>query len=200
MSVAAIRFLLAVGCALFLTGAESARAAPRGVIPRAAQAPTIDGQLDDWRGAFATPVNFGHADWENRAAVFYYLWDDEYLYIGLDSLDREIFNRSPGPIYNGDGVEFYLDTREQPTPQWQPGAVHLFFTAASNGKIEPRIQIRPGIEAFKGITTEGMAVAARKTDYGYTLEFKLPWSKLGFTPAAGKEIGIDGCSSRRGQR
>ena len=71
----------------------------------------MDGKLDEWAGAFETPVNFGHADWQDRAAVWHYLWNEENLYIGLECLDTTIFNKDPGPIYNGDGVEFYLDLR-----------------------------------------------------------------------------------------
>lgn len=180
-----------MGMALALPAAR-AHAAPQGLISRTTRAVVIDGKLDEWAGAFATPVNAGHADWANRAAVFYYLWDDQNLYIGLHSLDGNIFNTSPGPIYNGDGVEFYLDTREKPTAEWQPGALHLFFTPASNDEIKPRVQIRGGIPAFKDVTTEGMEIAAIRTREGYTLEFKLPWSKLnGFKPTTGREIGID---------
>jgi hypothetical protein len=117
------------------------------------------------------------------------------LYIGLESLDGTIFNADPGPIYNGDGVEFYLDTREAATlgsAEFTPGTLHLFYTAASNGQIKPRIQIRGGIAGFGGTTAAGMEAAATKTEHGYTLEFRLPWSKLpGFRPAAGREIGID---------
>src|SRR5947207_11755885 len=54
-------------------------------------------------------------------------------------------NADPGPIYNGDGVEFYLDLRDGDmlgSGQFTPGTLHLFFTAASNGRIQPRIQVR----------------------------------------------------------
>jgi hypothetical protein len=34
-------------------------------------------------------------------------------------------------------------------------------------------------------------MAAARTNDGYTLEFKLPWSNLNFTPKAGVPIGID---------
>jgi hypothetical protein len=102
------------------------------------------------------------------------------------------FNASPGPAFNGDGVEFYLDVRDDKKPEWAPGTLHLHFTPASNGEIKPRIQIRGGIAAFKGMTTEGMELAATKTDRGYSLEFRLPWSKFPeFKPAAGKDLGID---------
>jgi hypothetical protein len=189
-----------------LAGPAAAQAPVRGLISRAKKPVVLDGKLDEWSGAFSTPVNFGHADWQDRAAVWHYLWDEKNLYIGLECLDGTIFNKDPGPIYDGDGVEFYLDLREGAmlgNAQFTPGTMHLFFTAASNGEIKPRIQIRPGIPAFAGVTTEGMEAAAAKTPHGYTLEFRLPWSRFpGFMPAAGREIGIDCelCSSDGGPR
>lgn len=178
-----------------LASPAAAQGQVRGLIAKARGPIVMDGKLDEWAGAFATPVNFGHADWENRAAVWRYLWDENNLYIGLECLDTTIFNKDPGPIYNGDGVEFYLDLRDGEmlgSPQFTPGALHLFFTPASNGEIKPRIQIRPGIPALANVTAEGMEAAARKTATGYTLEFRLPWSKIpSFKPAAGREIGID---------
>jgi cellulose/xylan binding protein with CBM9 domain len=185
---------IAAACGVLLGSPAGAQTPVKGLISRADKPVVMDGKLDEWAGAFATPVNFGHADWTDRA-VWHYLWDDRNLYIGLQCLDTALFNAAPGPIYNGDGVEFYLDVRDEKmlgSPQWGPGTVHLFFTAASNGEVKPRIQIRPGIAAFAGMSTEGMEAAAAKTPQGYTVEFRLPWSKFpDFKPAPGREIGID---------
>lgn len=178
-----------------VVGPAAAQGPVRGLISKAAQPVVMDGKLEEWEGAFATPVNFGHADWENRAAVWRYLWDENNLYIGLECLDTILFNKDPGQPYNGDGIEFYLDLRDGEmlgNAQFTPGTLHLHFTPFSNGEIKPRIQVRPGIPAFAGLTAEGMELAARKTERGYTLEFRLPWSKIpSFKPAAGREIGID---------
>jgi len=197
---------LALGAAAWIPAPARAETPARGLISRAARPVVMDGKLDEWGGAFTTPVNFGHADWANRAAVFHYLWDDQNLYIGLECMDTVLFNKAPGPIYNGDGVEFYLDLREGEmlgNPLFTPGTLHLFFTGMSNGEIQPRVQIRGGIPAFKDVTAEGTQCAAVKTAQGYSLEFRLPWSKVpGFKPAPGREIGIDCelCSSDGGPR
>lgn len=54
-----------------------------GLIPKAAKPIKMDGKLDEWSGAFVTPVNVGHPDFANRGAAFLYLWDDDNLYVGL---------------------------------------------------------------------------------------------------------------------
>lgn len=200
------RPLLLLSLALLTLASRAEAQAARGVIPRAKKPVIMDGRLDEWSNAFATPVNFGHSDWAERAAVWRCQWDEANLYVALECLDTTPFNKAPGPIYDGDGVEFYLDVREPGElgkPEWGPGTVHLFFTGFSNGEVRPRVQVRGGIAGFKDVKAEGMECAASRTTGTYTVEFRLPWSKFpGFKPQDGREIGIDLelCSSDGGPR
>lgn len=88
MSRSLLIFALAVLCQ---SAPAVAQTAPRGVVPRAKRPVVMDGKLDEWSGAFATPVNFGHADWSERAAVWRTLWDDRNLYVALECLDTTPF-------------------------------------------------------------------------------------------------------------
>lgn len=166
----------------------------RGIIPRAKGPIVMDGRLNEWRGAFMTPINSGHADWKNRAAVWSYLWDDEALYIGLRTLDEHPFAQQGGFVGN-DAVEFYLDTRDGSDlgkPDFGPGTLHMFYTALTGTEIRPQIAIRGGFPAFANIRKEEMKVAATRTPDGLEMEFKLPWKLFpAFHPAAGREIGMD---------
>src|SRR5215218_8778449 len=84
----------------------------RGLVTRAVAEVKIDGKLTEWSQAFCTPVHYNHKMLDNRAAQFFYMWDDEAFYIGLRCLDK--MQANPGALpatYNGDAVEFYLDTR-----------------------------------------------------------------------------------------
>ncbi len=203
------RLLIGLFTLAALTRCGTAQAADppvRGVISRAAAPVKIDGKMDEWAGAFMTPVSTGHPDWRNRAAVWSYLWDDEKLYIGLRCLDEKPFNRANGPIYDGDGVEFYLDLRageDLGKPQWGENTLHMFWTGQSDGEFKPRMAIRPGIAAFQNLKLEGAEVACTPTPDGYELEFALPWKLFpNFKPEAGRVIGIDCelCSSDGGPR
>src|SRR5580658_1292532 len=83
-----------------------------GLIPMAQQPIVMDGKLDSWTGAFVTPLNATHPDFFNRATHIYYLWDDQALYIGVRALDTNPTHISgDNALYDGDAVEFYLDTR-----------------------------------------------------------------------------------------
>src|SRR5438552_7154008 len=67
----------------------------RGVATRAPQGMKIDGDLSEFREAFATPVEYFNADLKNRPAQFLYMWDDEAFYAGLRTLDQKQANNAP---------------------------------------------------------------------------------------------------------
>ncbi len=200
------------GCVLTLAlvlAASRAEAQERptvGLIPRAQKPIHLDGKLDEWQGAFVTPVHVGHPDFANRGAEFLFLWDEQNLYVGLRCLDRKPFQGAPGTeIWNGDAVEFYLDTRrgkELGAAAFGPGTLHMFWTPFTGSAIKPRLQVRD-LPAFKSFKLQGAAVAAVRTPWGWTAEFKLPWANFpGFTARAGEFLGIDCelCSSDGGPR
>ena len=174
-----------------------------GLIPRAQVPIQMDGRLDEWDGAFVTPVHVGHPDFANRGAEFLFLWDEQNLYIGLRCLDQK-----PGhfgkQIWDGDAVEFYLDTRREDlgATAFGPGTLHMFWTPFTNAEIEPRMQVR-ALPVFKDFKLHGADVAGLRTPWGYTAEFKLPWANFpAFKAHSGEIIGIDCelCSSDGGPR
>lgn len=177
----------------------------RGVATRAPQGMKIDGDLAEFSDAFATPVEYFHADLKNRAAQFFYMWDDEAFYAALRTLDQKQADHADDDhLWEGDGVEWYFDTRrgeEFRSIAWGKGAVHCYWTAYKNDKIQPRFCLRPGyLDAIEKI---GVEVAARKTSTGAEVEFKLPWVNFpNFKPALGEVIAVDAelCYSDGGPR
>ncbi|HWB09359.1 MAG TPA: sugar-binding protein [Pirellulales bacterium] len=166
----------------------------RGVATRAPGKVVIDGDLKEFQGAFCTPVGYFEPDTKNRAAQFFYMWDDEAFYAGLRTLDEKQANPAPDDrLWEGDGVEWYFDTRRGPdfrSESWGEGAVHMYWTAYKNAQIEPRWCLRP--DMLKAIPGTGVEVAARKTSYGSETEFKLPWSNFpNFKVASDAVIGLD---------
>ncbi len=177
-----------------------------GLIPKAQKPLAFDGKLTGWEGAFVTPVYVGHPDFANRGGQFLFLWDDKNLYIGLRCLDQKPTHvGTDNQIWNGDAVEFYLDTRRGDklgAAAFGPGTLHCFYTAFTKAEIKPRIQVRD-LPAFKDFKLHGAEVAAAKTSWGYTAEFKLPWANFpDFKAKAGEIIGMDCelCSSDGGPR
>jgi hypothetical protein len=186
-------------------GADELQPGVRGVATRAPENMKIDGDLSEFRGAFCTPVNYFHPQPLERAAQFFYMWDDEAFYCGLRTLDTKQANHAPDDrLWEGDGVEWYFDTRRDENFRgldWGKGAVHCYWTAYDKFDLKPRFCLRPGyLDAIEKI---GIQVAARKTEFGAETEFKLPWANFpNFKPAVGEVIALDAelCYSDGGPR
>ena len=181
----------------------------RGVATRAPKDVKIDGDLAEFRGAFCTPVEYHSETPRERAAQFFYMWDEEAFYAGLRTLDTEPFNSASNDmLWEGDGVEWYFDTRQDATFRSQgwpkepnPGAVHCYWVGLTNGEIKSRFCLRPGF--LEAIPKTSIEHASRRTKHGLEVEFKLPWKNFpGFTAAAGKVIALDSelCYSDGGPR
>jgi hypothetical protein len=133
-----------------------------------------------------------------------YLWDDDNLYVGLRCLDQHPAHFGAA-IWDGDAVEFYLDTRrgdQLGAPQFAAGSLHMFWTPFTKTDIKPRWAVRD-LPVFKDFKLQGVEVAGEKTPWGWTAEFKLPWANFPeFKAKAGEIIGIDCelCSSDGGPR
>src|SRR5207244_6320322 len=88
----------------------------RGVATKAPKEMKIDGDLSEFKDAFCTPVEYFSFDAKtlrNRAAQFFYLWDDEAFYAGLRTLDEAPANfADDNHLWEGDAVEWYFDTRQ----------------------------------------------------------------------------------------
>src|SRR4051794_20799273 len=90
ISIRAIVPLLLSACCFGIPAPSVAQDKPTvGLIPRASKPILLDGNLDEWDGAFVTPVHIGHPDFANRGGHVLYLWDEENLYIGLRCLDQK---------------------------------------------------------------------------------------------------------------
>jgi hypothetical protein len=185
--------------------AQELKPGVRGLATRAPAEMKIDGDLSEFRGSFCTPVNYTHPQVGERAAQFFYMWDDEAFYAGLRTLDTKQANFAPDDrLWEGDGVEWYFDTRKGENFRgldWGKGAVHCYWTGYNKTDVNPRFCLRPGyLDAIEKI---GVQVAARKTDYGAEVEFKLPWANFpNFKAAAGELIALDAelCYSDGGPR
>jgi hypothetical protein len=190
----------------FWPGAAAGEKPVVGLVPKAGKPVRLDGRLEEWGGAFVAPVHVGHPDFANRGGQFLFLWDEENLYVGLRCLDRRPAHVGrDDQVWNGDAVEFYLDTRrggKLGAAAFGPGTLHMFWTPFTKAEVKPRLQVRD-LPAFKDFKLRGAEVAAVKTPWGYTAEFKLPWANFpAFTPRAGEVVGIDCelCSGDGGPR
>ncbi|MEZ6060930.1 MAG: sugar-binding protein [Planctomycetaceae bacterium] len=179
-------------CTSFVTTVFAADDGVRAVVTRATGTVAIDGDISEFQHAVCTPVEYFNSDTKNRPAQFFYLWDDEAFYVGLRTLDEHFFSPVT-PLWEGDAVEWYFDTRRDSTfrdQKWGKGSVHCFFTPMELDNLNPRFCLRPGY--LDAIPQTGVEVAAKRWKHGLQVEFKLPWVNFpDFQPRAGEVIGVD---------
>lgn len=200
--------LLFLSC-LAITASAQLAPGVRGLATRAPKDMKIDGDLAEFKNAFCTPVNYFDANVKNRAAQFFYMWDDEAFYCGLRTLDSKPANiAGDAQLWEGDAVEWYFDTRQNAdflslawpaTPS--PGAVHCYWTGLKGTTVQGRFCLRPGF--LEAIKKTGVEVGTRRTAVGMEVEFKLPWVNFpDFKPARNVVIALDAelCYSDGGPR
>ncbi len=166
----------------------------RGVATRAQGPVVIDGDLSEFASAFATPIGYFQDQLKDRAAQFFYLWDDTAFYAALRTLDTAPANHAPDDrLWEGDGVEWYFDTRRGEDfrgQTWEPGAVHCYWVGLKGDQVQPRFCLRPGY--LDAISKQGVEVAAKRTPVGMDVEFKLPWANFpDFEAAVNAVIAVD---------
>jgi hypothetical protein len=204
-----IRYLVPVALLIaVVVSVDAQELAPgvRGVATRAPGTVVMDGDLAEFKDAFCTPINYFHPDQKNRAAQFFYMWDDEAFYAGLRTLDQKRANNAPDDrLWEGDGVEWYFDTRRgdnfRSTTWTNDGSVHCYWVGLTKTEVKPRFCLRPGY--LDAIPKVGVEVKSRQTTNGMEVEFKLPWKNFAtFTPKAGEVIAVDAelCYSDGGPR
>ena len=184
MLKSAIKVLACVLCGMLIpsgrVSAADLQSGVRGVATRAPEGMKIDGNLEEFKDAFGTPVGYFDPDLENRAGQFFYMWDDGAFYAALRTLDKKQADPAPDDrLWEGDAVEWYFDTRRNPdfrAMHWGPGAVHMYWTGYKGAEIKPRWCLRP--DMLQVIPGTGVEVAARRTSDGAEVEFKLPWANF----------------------
>ena len=191
----------------------------RGVATRAPEEMKIDGDLSEFKDAFSTPVEYfqpassnkkdAAPGLHNRAAQFFYMWDDEAFYAALRTLDRRPDNPADDAhLWGGDAVEWYFDARRDKDFQSQEwpkeadaGATHCYWTGLKGTNVAPRFCLRPGFLSV--IKKTGVEVGAKRTAVGMDVEFKMPWVNFpGFKVKPGEVIALDAelCYSDGGPR
>ncbi len=137
----------------------------------------IDGQLEEsfWDLSNQISINLNGS---NNTANFGVLWDDNYLYIGVNVVDGSL-NMNEGQSYYDDGVEICIDGNNNLGTSFDQYDRHFVKPINSYW-----IQEKDGYN-------ENVIHKWMKTNDGYSMEFAIPWNNFNITPTAGMNIGFN---------
>jgi len=170
-------------------------------IPRVASPPAIDGDLTDM-DSFAHGSISPQDQWWRRApegasdssAAFSLAYDASYLYVGVRVADDNVVcNIAPDDIraqLRSDAVGITVDPSgdsHDTSTVLQAAA----FPCTTEGFGARGFRDADANQGLMEKTAPGMEVASERTDDGYTLEARIPWSAMPVTPRPGDELGLN---------
>lgn len=112
-----------------------------------------------------------------NTASFGVLWDDTYLYVGVNVMDALLCTNKRQSYYD-DGVEIYIDGNNQGTT----------FDDYDRLFVKPirSYWIQEMEERYEGVIHKYIENAN-----GYTMEFAIPWANFNVNPSVGMDIGFN---------
>ncbi|CAG1022797.1 hypothetical protein MTYM_01996, partial [Methylococcales bacterium] len=137
----------------------------------------VNGTLDEPDWNIATEVNNVVIGTTNNTTKFGVLWDSTYLYVGMKVLDDNLYNDSTN-VWDDDGVEIYIDGDHNRGTTYDS-----YDRQFIKGWNDPILFEKHG-------KTTGVLHGWAPISGGYSIEFAIPWSNLGITPAAGMTLGF----------
>lgn len=169
-------------------------------IPKAAQAPAIDGNLDDeaWQKAatWTDIYPFNNTAAEGPKTTWRVTWDDQYLYFAFDCDDVDVVapeRKRDEAVYSDDCVEMFILPDFQFRTYWE-------IVIAPNGSVFDSVECKDvdkwgcNLDPAQDVagmkhaqTVRGTINKSDDTDEGYTVEVAVPFSALpGYARAAPK--------------
>jgi hypothetical protein len=170
--------------------------------------PAMDGELREWASVpNSIKINrkeqcvYGGDKWKSPndlSATMWLAWRGEYLFVAADVTDDKFRQTERGmELWKGDHIELYLDATPDAEPQRRHFGKGQFQMGFSPGNFQrtgdPLFDLKPEAVIYKpeGRASQGVLVAAKRTEKGYAMEVALPWSLVGVKPSVGVSLGVE---------
>ncbi|MFN0061007.1 MAG: sugar-binding protein [Myxococcaceae bacterium] len=173
---ALIAWLAVTGCgASEGEGAQQLEGAQPDVLValRASTSVSVDGYLREATWASAPVVVFSNSARSNNRVSVKAVWNTSYLYLGAVVEDAQHETVADGEFYLNDGVEFFLDAGNERSAAPDENDIQILATLRNTSNVS-------------GVLVRNKKVAGTS----YTLEVRIPWTRVGTTPAVGKVLGL----------
>ncbi len=163
------------------------------VVYRADKPPVVDGETNEFCRADSVTI---HMDETGSQGTYSFLWDDNAIYIAADVLDDElngVASERDGDLWKDDSIEVFFDPLLNGGSELQFDDYQFIvnilrhrFDALGDDKLWDMDPDFPFEVILNGIPNNN------QSDFGYSIEFALPWSDwLGDPPTEGSTMGFD---------
>ncbi len=160
--------------------------------------PVIDGNLSEWVSTSYVAnqaLSYANTNWTGAAdlsATYYLAWDANYLYLAVQRIDDVFVQVSTGRyMYRGDDVELQLDIDlpgDYASKSLSGDDYQIGLSPGNFGTLLQEAHLWFPRSLEKKLTS--VQIEAQKSNGGYQLEAKIPWSTFGITPQAEDRFGF----------
>lgn len=160
-------------------------------------APVIDGKFDEsfWSVTNAVEVPYG-GDGLTTPAKLGMLWDNQYLYIGMDMTDSTLTSSATGNWFDQDSVSLFFDPTLHSSEPFSGSDMQAGFNYAA-GTTTPAFHFGSALNNHAGKDEKNILRAIQTTDHGWSLEVAVPWSMLDMNPIQRKQLGFEASATDR---
>ncbi len=166
-------------------------------------APSIDGFISEYINARSVELQLPS---EEDTAIVKVLWDETALYLAYEVYDTQL-NTSGGDVWSDDSVEWGIDTINDGGDSGNPNATYLLdddYHGIVNiletqydekgDSTSPAIPISPILGTWDARVQKMYDTDTFNNntdiDAGYTVELKIPWSTLNYSPVGNEWVGM----------
>lgn len=159
-------------------------------------APVIDGKLDESFWSLEETLEVPQGEGLSTPAKLGLLWDNQYLYIGMEMKDDVLMSDAAGAWFEQDGVSMFFDPGLHQSAPFQSSDMQAGFVYRSD-KTTPQFHFGAALNNHNAKDEKDLLRAIQTTDHGWSLEVAVPWSMLEMDPVLQKQLGFEATATDR---
>lgn len=152
--------------------------------------PVIDGKLDDSVWKIDQPLNARVGEGTFKDSKFGLLWDNKYLYLGIQADDDTLVNGGTGNWFEQDNINVFLDPKLHQSTPYVADDMQLGFVYKPNTTV-PEFHYGAAANGQAAKDDKKILRAISKTATGWSLEVTVPWDMINFDPVLKKQLGLE---------
>lgn len=157
---------------------------------RTRTAPVIDGRLEESFWSVSEPLMVRTDPASNDDHRFGLLWDDTYLYIGVQIEDDTPITAGSGYWFDQDSLNLFFDPTLHQSSPFAPEDMQIGLLYGQDGSA-PEFRFGAALNNHADKDEKKVLRSVHNTPNGWSAELAVPWDMLGMDPRLQKQLGLE---------
>ncbi|MFP4974122.1 glycerophosphodiester phosphodiesterase family protein [Paenibacillus sp. CN-4] len=157
---------------------------------RTLTAPAIDGRLDESFWSISEPLNVRTDPASGDDHRFGLLWDDTYLYIGVQMDDNTPISDASGYWFDQDNMNLFFDPTLHRSSPYAPDDMQIGIVYGEDGST-PDFRFGAALNNHAGKDEKKVLRSVHATETGWSAELAVPWEMLNLDPRLNRQFGLE---------